>query len=63
MDAAWLGHTAIARALLEKGADPNGKDADGDTPLKLAAKGGHEEITRLLRVLAQMKATNTSESS
>lgn len=49
MDAAWLGRTAIARALLEKGADPNGKDADGDTPLKLAAKGGHEEITRLLR--------------
>ena len=41
------GHIEIARALIEKGADPNMPSELG-TPLHYAARGGHLELARLL---------------
>jgi ankyrin repeat protein len=45
--AAWYGHEAVVRLLLEKGADAAAKD--GEMPaLYLATKGGHEAVVQLL---------------
>jgi ankyrin repeat protein len=40
-DAAHRGDLAAIRALVAAGADPNGYDATGNTPLHWAARGGH----------------------
>ncbi|MGX7760487.1 ankyrin repeat domain-containing protein [Streptomyces angustmyceticus] len=37
-----------AEALLQQGASPSAPDPDGETPLYLAAVGGHTEMVRLL---------------
>ncbi|CAN6281912.1 unnamed protein product [Urochloa humidicola] len=42
------GKVAAVRYLLDKGADPNKQDHDGYAPLHDAAKGGFDEIARLL---------------
>ena len=47
MAAAWKGHTQIAKLLLEKGADVNQGNNDGQTPLDLA--DNKPEIAKLLR--------------
>lgn len=39
---------ASVRALLASGADPDARDANGDTPLHHAARAGRPEIVRLL---------------
>jgi hypothetical protein len=39
--AAWVGRAALVEGLLERGADPNAKTADGDGPLGWAAHGSH----------------------
>ncbi|KAJ4168311.1 hypothetical protein NW754_013645 [Fusarium falciforme] len=46
--AAMNGHEAVARLLLEKGADLEVKDRNGYTLLMLAALKGHEAVARLL---------------
>jgi cytohesin len=46
--AAMYGRHEIAELLLERGADPNIQDNDGDTPLHLAAANGYSEIVKLL---------------
>ena len=42
------GHIRIVRALLDKGADPNYSDHDGDTPILLATRNKCFEVARLL---------------
>ncbi|KAL4984109.1 hypothetical protein BDW68DRAFT_180949 [Aspergillus falconensis] len=46
--ASHLGHVAVARALLAKGANPNQCDNNSRTALQLAAFGGYEGIVRVL---------------
>ncbi|KAI9745907.1 MAG: hypothetical protein M1818_000588 [Claussenomyces sp. TS43310] len=46
--AAYFGARAIVQMLLEKDAEVDPKDIQGQTPLFQAAKGGHEAIVRLL---------------
>ncbi|KAH6994625.1 ankyrin repeat-containing domain protein [Fusarium venenatum] len=41
------GHLAIARLLVENGADPNSKDRFGYTPLDWATKNSHSKIVQL----------------
>src|SRR5690606_34392383 len=42
------GHTPALSCLLDRGASPGARDADGWTPLHLAALGGHADATRAL---------------
>ena len=46
--AAFEGDAERVRELLKKGADPNVRDEDGDTPLHDAASVGHVNVVRLL---------------
>jgi ankyrin repeat protein len=39
----------VVVSLIEKGADINAKNKDGETPLDLALRQGHKEIVELLR--------------
>ena len=48
MRACLIGHTAAAKALLDRGADTNPGDSDGWTPLMEAAFGGHSDTIRAL---------------
>jgi len=48
MAAAWNGHLAICRLLLDKGAQLEAKSSGGSTPLNFASGHGHIEIVRLL---------------
>ncbi len=48
IDAVKSGDVARARTLLDQGADVNGAEPDGTTPLHWAAYGRHLELTRLL---------------
>ena len=48
MTAAYNGHLAICRLLIDKGAQLEAKDMHGCTPLHLAACQGHVKIVRLL---------------
>ena len=47
MEAAWNGHLAICRLLIDKGAQVEARNIIGRTPLFYAARG-HIEIVRLL---------------
>ncbi|KFY83567.1 hypothetical protein V498_07971, partial [Pseudogymnoascus sp. VKM F-4517 (FW-2822)] len=46
--AAENGHEAVAKLLLQKGADVDAKDVDGGTPLRRAAVYGHKAVAKLL---------------
>ncbi|RPB15707.1 hypothetical protein P167DRAFT_562954 [Morchella conica CCBAS932] len=47
--AAWKGHTALVRQLLEQGHDANARTlVHGTTPLHHAARWGHEGVVRVL---------------
>ena len=48
MTAAYNGHLAICRLLIDKGAKVEAKNIFGKTPLHFAAWNGHVEIVRLL---------------
>ena len=47
-EAAYWGLSAVAKHLLEDGADPGEADGRGDTPLLEAVRNGHEETVQLL---------------
>ena len=49
MKAAWAGHSDVAKALLEKGADVTAKNIRGNTALMFAEDTGRTEIIRLLK--------------
>ena len=42
-------NTTLTRLLLDAGADINGTDGEGKTPLQMALERGHEKAERLLR--------------
>ncbi|KAJ1472761.1 hypothetical protein T484DRAFT_1566830, partial [Baffinella frigidus] len=42
------GHEAVARMLVEHGADVSVKNGPGDTPLHLAAEHGHDTVWRMM---------------
>jgi ankyrin repeat protein len=46
--ACWKGHLAVARILLEHGAEVDPTNKWGWTPLLMASREGHREIVRLL---------------
>lgn len=46
--AAFFGHKALTKSLLEHGADPNLKDLAGHTPTYWAELEGHTEIVQML---------------
>jgi ankyrin repeat protein len=48
MEAVEYGAMDVARLLLERGADVNARDDDGDTALYWASRNGHEELVALL---------------
>ena len=47
--AAWCGHEAVVRVLLDFGADVNIRDRYGWTPLREAETGERNAVVRLLR--------------
>ena len=46
---AMIGNIDVVKELLEKGADVNATDEDGDTPLHDANLGEHKETVKLLK--------------
>lgn len=46
--AVFSGHTALAKELVERGADVNARSPNGSTPLMMAAREGREDIAKLL---------------
>src|SRR5216683_1405726 len=57
--AAYQGDVKAAIAQLDKGADVNARDCDGDTALMLAAERGHIELVKvLLKNGADVNAAN-----
>ncbi|MNJ56363.1 Ankyrin repeat protein [compost metagenome] len=51
MIAAMFNRVDIARCLIDHGADPHARDANGATPLAAAALMGAEDTQALLRAL------------
>jgi uncharacterized protein len=48
MDAALHGHLTIVEILVNRGADPNLVDEDGEAAIQKASRNGHEKVFRLL---------------
>lgn len=47
--AAAAGHVEAVKVLLEHGADPNGRTAEGKTPLSVSMEKGHAAVADILR--------------
>ncbi|KAJ7474447.1 hypothetical protein B0H11DRAFT_2035469 [Mycena galericulata] len=57
------GHVAIARLLLEHGANINNEDVDGDTPKSLAAQRGHVDLLHILEEEEETRELRAREAS
>lgn len=62
-DAAEMGHEHIAKTLLEIGADQRVVDENGNIPMDLAMKAGHEAVVRLFMVLNGAILTNSTSAA
>jgi len=49
--AAEIGNKAVVVLLLKNGAQPDLKDAEGDTPLSRALRAGKADVVQLLSVV------------
>ena len=58
-DAIELQHVALARALLDRGADPNERDRMDSTPLHLACRGRGEGSPAMVALLLDLNRWNT----
>jgi hypothetical protein len=47
--AAGFGFVELAKAFIDRGADPDARDDDGKTPLQVAVETDHAEVAELLR--------------
>ena len=64
MRAVGNNHLNIVKILIEKGADVNARDHDGDTSLTIASSDGHVEVVKeLLENGADVNARNSSGES
>lgn len=63
--ACYAGKVDTVKLLLEKGANPNIKKSDGETPLTLAMGQKHADIVALIKeaIAKQPKATTPAESA
>ena len=61
--AARWGHTEVAQALLEAGADVNAKNELGQTPLDMAAEEGEIDMILLLAKAAQAQAQAEAQAA
>jgi ankyrin repeat protein len=59
--AAFHRHSEVVKVLLEKGANPTLKSANGDTAFDIALRRGYKEVTKLLELveLNSAKISNT----
>jgi ankyrin repeat protein len=48
-EAAWRGHSAVVKLLLERGADAGVRDTNGRSAIELAEMEGHESCIRILK--------------
>lgn len=55
--AAWDGHADVIGLLLAAGADVNKPGPEGETPLLLAADGGHYEVPQQPCFTARLSCT------
>ena len=58
-EACWNGRTETVKLLLGKGADPNIKKADGQSPLNLAMAQKHQDIGALLNEAIAKRSKQT----
>ncbi|MDB4712937.1 ankyrin repeat domain-containing protein [bacterium] len=67
INASIEGHRKIVEFLIKEGADVNGYDVDGKTPVDYAVKNGHKEIESILRknggVLTQLHLKTDGKGS
>jgi ankyrin repeat protein len=51
-EAAYANDADAAMLALRAGADSSVQDADGNTPLSIAARAAHQDVSRLLHAFA-----------
>ncbi|GAB1317973.1 hypothetical protein MFIFM68171_08183 [Madurella fahalii] len=60
--AAYGGHMAVARLLLDHGADLDNMDVDGETPTSLAAQRGHNELVAMFDEERELRDSRVRKS-
>lgn len=61
--AAAAGNAALAELLIKAGADVHARNGEGDTPIMLAAEGGHKNVIDVfLKVEDELRASGAAET-